>query len=213
MKPLASLLVAVALSAPAFAIAQSVSVGLKVGLNQSAWTGDFGTGANPFGARIGPVAGATFAIGFKDVVAIELEALYNDKGATGPAAFRMNIGYLETPILLKLTLPLEGIPIRPMILAGIAPAWEISCTAIAQPMYIPEAPPPAAIPMSCSNWRTERRDFSGVVAGGVEVPAGRLRLTAELRHTSGRRNIARGYAPLSTYNGAWSFIVGTAMGI
>lgn len=211
MKTLASVLLAAALSAPPPAAAQSFTVGVKVGLNHAAWTGDFGTGSNPFAARTGPVAGASFTVGIKEVVAIDIEALYSQEGATGPGAFRMDIGYLETPILVKLALPLAGIPIRPMILAGIAPAWEISCSAMAQPMTIPEAPPPAAVSTSCAGWRTERRDFSEVLAGGVEVPTGRLRLTAELRYTGGRSNIAAGYAPLSTYNRVWSFMVGTAL--
>jgi hypothetical protein len=51
------------------------------------------------------------------------------------------------------------------------------------------------------------------MAGGVEVPVGRVRMTAEIRRTTGRRNIAQGYEPLSTYNNVWSFMIGTAFAV
>ena len=69
------------------------------------------------------------------------------------------------------------------------------------------------MPAPCGDWRTGRRDFGAVLAGGIEVSLGRWRLTAELRHTAGRDNIASGYAPLSTYNEAWSLLVGSAIRI
>lgn len=213
MKATTSILVAVVLAAPGAAGAQSVTLGVKVGLDHAAWTGNFGTPTNPFGPRTGPVGGASIAVGLREILSIQLEALYSRKGASGPGDFQMDIGYLETPILLKLAVPIAGLPVRPVVMAGIAPAWEISCAAAAQPLSLLDAPPPPAVPADCIGWRTERRDFGRVVAGGVEMPVGRLRLTAELRHTTGRTNIALGYAPLSTYNDAWSFLLGTAFAL
>ena len=213
MKVLASTLAALALSVPVPAAAQSILVGLKAGLNQASWYGDFLIGSNPYRADIGPVAGATLAIGIREVVAVQVEALYSRKGATGSGGFRMDIGYLETPVLLKVSVPVTGIPFRPMLLAGVAPAWEIGCAAIAQPFFLQDLPASGAVPMSCSGWRSERHDLGRVLAGGVEVPVGRLRLTAELRRTSGRTNIAQALAPMSTYNEVWAFMVGGALAL
>ena len=215
MRQLGRLLVALGLGSAAAANAQSVSLGAKAGVNRSAFTGDFGlpSNANPFGTRTGIAGGVTLAIGFHEVLAVQVEALYTEKGVVGPDLFRMNIGYVETPVLLRATLPLDGLPFRPMIMAGVAPAWEVSCGAIGRPPYIPELPPPPPMAMDCIGWRTERRDLGGVLAGGVEVPLANVRITAEIRHTSGRTNIARGYPPFSTYNGVWSVMFGTAFSI
>jgi len=211
MRPITRAIAALALLAPVRAVGQTVSVGIKAGLDQAHWYGDFLTGSNPYRSNTGPVAGATLAVGVKEVVAIEIEALYARKGATGSGGFRMDMGYVETPVLLKLVLPLWALPVRPMLLVGVAPAWEVGCSALAEPMVIPENPPPGAVPTSCSGWRSEHHDLGGVLAGGLEAPMGRVRLTAELRYTRGRTNIAQAFAPLTTYNRAWSFMVGSAL--
>ncbi len=213
MTRLAVLAATLFLASPAYASAQSVWAGAKAGLDRAAWSGDFGLSYNPFGTRAGVTAGVTLSVGLKEVLSVQVEALYTEKGATGPDGFRANMTYLEVPLLVKLALPLPALHIQPMAMAGLAPAWEISCRALAQPAYIPEAPPPAPIPMDCIGWRTERRDMGAVLAGGVEVPLGRVKVTAEIRRTTGRINVAQGYAPLSTYNNVWSFIVGMAVAV
>jgi hypothetical protein len=149
----------------------------------------------------------------RDIVALQLEALHSEKGAAGPGEFRASVAYLELPLLVKVALPLRALHIRPIALAGLAPALEISCGVLAQAAYIPEQPPPHPEQMNCISWRTEPRDVGVVLAGGIEVPVGRVNVTAEIRRTTGRRNIALGYAPLSTYNNVWSLLIGTAFAV
>jgi hypothetical protein len=145
-------------------------------------------------------------------VALQLEALYSEKGAGGDG-FRASVAYLEVPLLVKVALPLHALNIQPIALAGLAPALEISCSVFAQPMHLPEQPPPPAQHMDCISWRTEPRDVGVVLAAGIEVRIAGVKATAEIRHTSGRRNIALAYEPLSTYNGAWSLMIGTAFAV
>ena len=213
MSRLSTLLAMSVLACPAATTAQSLWLGAKAGLDRAAWTGDFGVPFNPFGTRTGLTAGATVSLGLKDIVALQLEALYSEKGAAGPGEFRASVAYLELPLLVKVALPPRALNIRPIALAGLAPALEISCGVLAQPAYIPEQPPPPPEQMNCISWRTEPRDVGVVLAGGIEVPVGRVNVTAEIRRTTGRRNIALGYAPLSTYNNVWSFMIGTAFAV
>jgi hypothetical protein len=212
MRRLAPLLFALSLGLPVAACAQSLWLGAKAGVDRASWSGNLGASSKPYGTRTGVTAGATVSLRFSELLALQLEALYSEKGATRPDGFRADVAYVEIPLLVRLTLPLRALPIQPMAMAGVAPAWEISCGALARPNYIPEAPPPPAIPMDCIGWRTERRDVGTVLAGGVEIPMRGFEVTAEVRRTSGHSNIARGYT-LSTYNGAWSFVIGAAFAV
>jgi hypothetical protein len=98
-------------------------------------------------------------------------------------------------------------------MTGIAPAVELSCKAFASGGWIPEEPPRPPKPANCISWRTEPRDLGVVLAGGFELPLTSFKVTAEVRRVAGRSNIAQGYAPLSSYNRAWSLLVGTAFPI
>ncbi len=210
MRTLSAVLAILALGSPAAANAQTLWLGPKTGANQATWTGEFGTPSNPFGSRTGLTAGATVSLGLGEVLAIQVEALYTQKGVAGPDEFRANVAYLEMPFLLKVALPLHAIHIQPLAMAGLAPAVEISCGALARGAYIPEAPPPPPRPANCISWRTEPRDVGLVLAAGFEVPLRRVKVSAEVRRTVGRSNIALGYEPLSSYNRVWSFLIGTA---
>ena len=106
------------LAAPAGAQA---SVGLKAGLNTSFFSGD---DANDSGARLGFVGGLTTRYAVNPAVAVQLEALYSQKGESldgdvlDPGrdyTIDTRISYLEVPVSLRF-----GVPLSPLLDAGVS---------------------------------------------------------------------------------------------
>lgn len=101
------------LAAPASAQA---SVGLKAGLNTSFFSGD---DANDSGARLGFVGGLTTRYAVNPSVAVQLEALYSQKGESyeNRAGLDENtrLDYIEIPASVRF-----GVPLSPLLDAGVS---------------------------------------------------------------------------------------------
>ena len=211
MKRLSVLLILIGLGCPERAAGQSVSLGPKFGVGLASlaagtqWPGSFR-------ARASVSIGAAGRIPLSPVFAFELEALLTLRGAGGQSV-RMSLLYLETPLLLRATLPGSAQRLRPVLMVGLAPAWEASCSAQEQVVILtaPASTEWGGVP--CSFWRTERHDLGLVAGGGFELPVGRVRMTAELRYTMGTVNLGDGLQSLAGWvirSRVWSLMLGTA---
>lgn len=210
MKPIIRTLTTLLLLPATIASAQSMTLGAKFGANIARQGGDFGVYADPFNSRLGVVGGLTLALGFGDIVALQTEALYTEKGITGPDVFAMRMSYLETPLLVRLAVPTHS-AVRPIILAGVAPAIETSCGGQTRPGGIPERPRPPPGPLDCNTMRTDLDDFGIIVAGGMQIAFGRMSLTAEARYTHGTTDLTSLFRDVLVHNRVLSLLVGTRL--
>jgi len=230
MRTLALSLIAFAILSASHARAQTITVGSKTGLD--------GTRIQLAGlapTRLGLVTGATVGVEFlRGALGLQLEALGAQKGAgvfelyrqgpfapvlpTGLAQERVlqaRLGYLEIPLLVKLAPPVPSARVRPIVLFGVAPAFEFSCGGqVATGIGTLSFTQPAAFsrPLDCNELRSDRMDWSTIGAAGIEVTSSRGALTLEVRNTHGYHNIASGYnGCCGTYNRAWSVLVGASV--
>jgi hypothetical protein len=119
----------VASLAPGSAGALGIEKGVKAGVNLATFRGEFADIADPQ-VRTGLVGGAFVALGFAPDLAVQVEALYSQKGAKfvgertdglgnplGEFETFAKLDYLEVPVLLRGTL-LRGSPVQPMYFLG-----------------------------------------------------------------------------------------------
>ena len=103
--------------------------GIKLGLNFSDLTGD-GLEGEDLGNRMGFAAGGFLTYSFSPQLAVQTEVLYMPKGIEEDISILdIKVGeywdYLEVPILLKYSIPMEG-NIKPSFFAGPAFAFLMS---------------------------------------------------------------------------------------
>lgn len=121
---------AVALLAASVQASVLVEKGLffGVGLSGFSGTGTSGVWTN----KTGMMGGAALTFVFTDYFAIQTEIYFVQKGATnqttgtsGILQNTMNIGVLELPLLVKISLPLGDLKFKPYILGGISAGLKI----------------------------------------------------------------------------------------
>ena len=203
------LVLALSLLAPTVS-AQSISVGFKAGSNWAHQVGWCCGEENPYDARQGVTLGGTATLQLLGPLGVQAEVLYAGKGVQGGKEFRMRLNYLEFPVLVRFQ-PLAHLPVLPVLLLGMAPALELSCTGITRPPSIPESPA-ALQPLDCASYRTSKSDLSLVAAAGMDVNIGRVSFTAELRQTHGIRNLTADWPfALRTTNRATAVMLGARL--
>ena len=108
--------------------AQSLSFGPKLGYTSSTLAGnDAPDGTN---ALSGISGGVFFKVNAGDIVAIQPEILYIQRGATtttenDPNGVTLGVDYLQVPILLKVQIPTDG-KIFPFVYVGPYGAFELN---------------------------------------------------------------------------------------
>ena len=186
---------------PASVSAQAIALGIKAGPNSSRQAGWCCGDPNPFDARQGVAAGLTATVGVSPVLGLQVEALYAQKGIRGTAGFFMRQEYLELPVLVRAT-GVSGRAVSPVLLLGVAPAVELSCTGrTTQPtVAIAGIGAPPLVPLNCAEMRTYRGDVGLIGAVGADLDLGRAMWSAELRYSHGLSNLTRGweYIPRTT---------------
>ena len=142
---------------PTCVSAQAIALGIKAGPNSSRQAGWCCGDPNPFDARQGMAAGLTATVGLSPVLGLQVEALFAQKGIQGTAGFFMRQEYLELPVLVRAT-GLNGRAVSPVLLLGVAPALELSCTGRTTPPTIALAGvgTPPLVPLNCAEMRTHR---------------------------------------------------------
>ena len=175
---------------------QGLYVGLSGGLNRATFrTGSVGNKHSEH--RLGLGGGIVLGWNLSQVWALELEALYMEKGFTRGSGSQMHLDYVEIPILIRATLPLVLGRVRPVLHAGVAPAREIRCRGWLTGTFTSHGlpPPPVRQPLNCSLNRTRLRDVGAVGGAGFAVGLGGLTLTVESRYSEGLEDLY----PISDY--------------
>jgi outer membrane protein W len=201
----------ITLAGSSSARAAELSGGVKLGLNLADLHGKDLQEADPFlSARTGFSGGAFLEQQLSDVFAIQLEALYTQKGTKlkvtdgeDSVDLTLDLSYLEIPLLAKVYIPVQG-KIRPNLFAGPALAVTLS----------------AKLRDNNSNESEDIKDgldgtdFGAVFGGGVDFDLGQGALVLDARYTLGLSKIGKAdpfdstNAEADVKNGAFSASVG-----
>jgi hypothetical protein len=174
---------------PAAATSQ-VSFGVKAGLNVATLAGD--DVPDEVDSRTGLVAGGLMNLRLSDLLSIQPEALYSQKGAGGSLDlfgerldFTLKLDYLEVPVLLRLTVPTAA-AVQPSLHFGPTFAFELSCKVTVSGFGETDTE-------DCDNGfdDPDRRKFDPglAVGGGLDIPVGRGTLLLDARYTVGLRSL------------------------
>lgn len=192
----------------AAAPAQSIHLGGKIGFGSATQIHRVAGDPHVSASRSGASAGIVLRVGITPWFALQGEGLYSEKGFEERPDFRMWMAYVEMPLLVRATAPGGFAGLRPVVLAGVVPARELSCGGRTVPAHIPESPPPDPVPLECSSMRTDLFDLGLLAGGGLATRIAGVTLTAEARYTHGMRDIGSGFEFVEVKNRAVSFLVG-----
>ena len=157
--------------------AEGVGFGIKAGMNIANMHGDVRS-AQP---RIGFCGGGFANIGVGDIIVIQAEALYIQKGAKWesriePDETTLKLDYIEIPISCKFVLPVEGL-VKPNLFVG--PYFAININA----KYKIEGH------LTSVEWDygqyTEDADLGIVLGGGVDFSLKKGKIVFDGRYTLG----------------------------
>lgn len=183
-----------ALQPPAVA-AQAVEVGVKAGAASTtvAWSpSPLGDGFEELERRKAATFGGYLDARVLDAVHLRAEILLSPKGfrevQSNGENTRLEVGYVEVPILVGVRPPSLDGPVVPEVYAGGWMAWERSCTAGLEAGTV-------ALDFDCDEIPDEpvlrqTTDWGLAVGAALGVRLGsRLRSTVDLRYTRALRNI------------------------
>jgi hypothetical protein len=194
---------------PGAAGAVGIEKGVKAGINLASLRGEFADIADPK-VRTGFVGGAFVAFGFAPDLAVQVEALYSQKGAKfegvlvdaggnprGSFDTIVKVNYLEVPVLLRGTL-LRGAPVQPVYFVGPTAGINLGGTVETEDFN-----------------DVDLKDLKGVDLGlalgaGAAFKLGRQKVTAEFRYTTGFADIYDLSGNAASVNSVYSFMVGVA---
>jgi hypothetical protein len=145
------------------------TIGIKGGLSYATLSNK----APNFDARTGFAAGLALDTR-AGAIGLQPEVLYVQKGLSNdgaPSASAPKLGYLEVPVLLKLTIPSPGI--QPMAYAGPSVSFRLSC---------------AVGDAACPSGTVKSTDWGVVLGAGLRL-GGNHGLTVEGRYTWGLQDI------------------------
>lgn len=190
------------------AYAQGITGGLKAGMNIANLHGDDVEGLG-FESKMGFCAGGFITFKVANIVAIQPEVLYTQKGNKWEEEFNgetwkvtFNLNYLEIPVLLKVIMPIQGM-IKPHLFAG--PYFAYNLTAKVKEEYNGQSDEEDI------DEYFKDTDFGTVFGGGIDfgLPVGKIVFDA--RYSLGLTSIDEpddGTADVK--NDAFSFMLGYA---
>ena len=162
--------------------------------------------------RLGLVGGIVLGWDLSQVWALELEALYAEKGFTEGSGYQMHLGYVEIPILIRAKLPLVLGTVRPVLHAGVAPAQEVLCSGRTSGIFLAFGPPrpPVFEPLDCSHNRTRLWDVGAMGGAGFSFDLGEVSATVETRYSAGLVNLYPNSQGHRSENRGWSILLSAA---
>jgi hypothetical protein len=169
---------------PSAARAQSLSVGVKGGVPLTdAFDGSFGVRSEAKRYTVGP----TIELGLPLSLAVEVSALYrrtgysaSDTNAGSAFLTQVRANAWEFPILGKLYLPGDFLPVRPFVEAGYVARTFTGVSAVASSLG------PGVItltPLNTSALLGENPTHGIALGGGLRLKAGGLKISPEIRYT------------------------------
>jgi hypothetical protein len=197
--------------------AQDITIGVKGGLNIADLSVDDPLESADLDTRSAFVGGAYADFGLGGFFSIQPEVLFSQKGATeteGDFTAAFKLSYIEIPVLLKARFDIPDSPIRPMLYVAPVVAFESKCE-------IEASADGASVSADCDqiselsdgevpDLKTKSTDFGIGFGGGLDVMAGPVVLTGDVRYTLGLTNIndTSGAEDVDVKNRAWQLFVG-----
>jgi len=183
--------------------AQGITGGLKAGMNIAKFHEDDVAGRS-FKSKMGFCAGGFITFKVANIVAIQPEVLYTQKGTKWEEVFmggtwNINLNYLEIPVLFKVIMPIQGM-IKPHLFVG--PYFAYNLTAKVKTYYYGQS---EEIDV---DEETKDGDFGAVFGGGIDfgLPAGKIVFDA--RYSLGLTTIDEEGSDVK--NNVFSFMLGYA---
>ncbi len=194
---------------PGTATAMGIEKGIKAGVNLASFRGEFADIADAK-TRTGFVVGGFLALGFAPDLAVQVEALFSQKGAKfegvrtdeigdplGESDTFVKLDYMEVPVLLRGTL-LRGSPVQPVYFLG--PTVGFSLGGTVESDGVPDE---------------DLEDLKGVDLGlalgaGARFALAGQKVTAEFRWTTGFTDIYDIEGNAESINNVFSVLAGVA---
>jgi hypothetical protein len=192
-----------------------VQFGVKAGMNIATLGGD---DANGLDSRTGLVVGGLVNYRLTDMLSIQPEILYTQKGTKasetdpdfGTFEFTLKTDYLEIPVLLKLDVPVGAPELRPTLHVGPTFAFEVGCEVDFSGMGISGSVDCDAGDEFDEDGFADRRKFDmGLgLGGGLDVAFGGGTLMIEARHTLGLQSLDKSDNGADLKHRVWSITFG-----
>lgn len=130
--------------------AAGVRFGIKAGANAANVNGNITEQLEDWQNTVGFCGGIFLEFNLGKVLTIQPEVLYTMKGSETAEGGKLNLDYIEVPVLLKVRIPLGSI--HPFLLAGPAFGWNLQAVADG---------------IEVEDWPTS--DYSAVFGGGLQL--------------------------------------------
>lgn len=203
--PLATAALLLGLALP---LTGQASFGVKAGMNIATLGGD---DVGDVDSRTGLVVGGLVHYRLSDLLAVQPELLYSQKGAKfsetlfgEPISGTFKLDYLEVPVLLRVDVPTGGPELRPSVHAGPTFALELSCKVSFSGFG------ESGTEDCDSDIDSDRRtvDLGMALGGGLDVAFRGGTLLIEARYTLGLRTLDSSSNPEDVKNRVWSITFG-----
>ncbi len=188
--------------------AQTAEVGLTGGWVRPTLAGSEVQNAS---ARNTVGGGAFLTLHLSPAFALQPEVLYLNKGAQGSeqgTSVEFRLGYIEVPVLARLTFPIEGSRVRPHIFAGPAVAFRSKCEVNASEAGV-------SLTMACDDPNMDAPlksvDWSITGGAGLSVPLGKISGLLEARYDYGLTKIDNSSAAADVKNRAFMVFAGVSV--
>lgn len=220
MRYLLALLTIACLAAliPAGAWAQEITVGGKGGLNISNLSvdapddPDFG-----FDSQTDFLVGGFVQFSLGQSFAVQPEVFYSQRGAKSKnddPAIKLNLNYIEIPLLLMARLTSREAPMYPFLYAGPQVSFETRCQVTGEEDGV-------SVGFDCDapeldgGLETAKTDFGLVFGGGLEILYSRLTIQLDARYRLGLTNLnaSENASEVSVKSRGWSFMLGVGVPI
>ena len=199
--------------ASAGATAQEITLGVKGGLNLSNLS--VNAQEDPefsFDNHTDFLVGAFAQFGIGHTFAVQLEGFYSQKGGktrNDDTAAKLNLNYIELPLLLMARLSSRESPMYPILYVGPSVAIETRCNVTGEDGGVSRS-------VGCDDpelegeLTTTKTDFGIVFGGGFEILYSRLTIQLDARYNLGLTNLynAQDAAEVSLKSRTWSFMLG-----
>lgn len=190
--------------------AQPVFVGVKSGI---AWTEQIEAAR---GFEYDTTAKREFVGGFvvrgalTPWLSLQGELFFMEKGDR-----RIEVWYLDAPVLMRLSTPGSLLGVEPIVTAGVVPGVEVSCEGGLEelPTTLGHAGRRRFRPILCDNERTDRSDWALLFGVGISRPVEEMPFTLEVRYLKGMTDVTSGFPEKVRYNRSLSVLFGVDFGL
>jgi len=204
--------------APVGAGAQEITAGGKGGINISNLSVDAPDASDlAFDNQTDFLVGGFVQFGLGEFFAVQPEVFYSQRGAkskTQDPAVKLNLNYIEIPLLLMARLTSREAPLYPFLYAGPQVSFETRCQVTGEQDGV-SASFDCDAPELDGGLETTKTDFGLAFGGGLEILYSRLTVQLDARYRLGLANLNGGddASEVSVKSKGWSFMLGVGVPI